>query len=57
MTNEAKIQKIMSAINSRGWWPLGVYQKECEALQVEGAIKVLIRRSQTGSSSCVWVKA
>ncbi len=57
MTIEAKQEKILSAIASRGWFTAEIYFNEAKQLQAEGKIKTGVRYFTGGNRKTVWVAA
>ena len=57
MTAEAKKQKILASIASRGWFTAEIYFQEARQLEDDGAIKMGERFSVGGNRKSVWVAA
>lgn len=57
MTSEAKKEKIITLIASRGWAPMDLYFNEAKQLRDAGFLKIGERFSVGGNRKTVWVPA
>ena len=57
MTTEAKKAKILSAIESRGWFTDAIYYNEAMELKAAGLIKLGDKYFPGGNRKPVWVAA
>ena len=57
MTQEAKRQKILAAITSRGWFTCEIYWNEAQEMEAAGLIKMGDRYFTGGNRKPVWVAA
>lgn len=57
MQTEARKQKILAAIEARGWFPTDIYWNDACALRDAGLIKLGDRYFTGGNRKTVWVAA